>query len=78
MRLVIACLCLAVSTALAGCAWVGEPPASTARAVDSDISAARNTGPTPEQIGQVTFPDVTSSRNMSVVPTLQVPINDMY
>jgi hypothetical protein len=77
MRRVIACFCLAVSTALAGCAWVGKPPQSTARAIDSDIAAARNNGPTPEQIGQVTYPDVTSSHNMSVIPAVQVPINNM-
>ena len=78
MRRVIACLCVLAGVALAGCTSVGEPPPSTARAIDSDISAARNNGPTAEQIGQVTYPDVTSPRDTSVVPSVEVPMNDLY
>jgi hypothetical protein len=74
----IACLCLAAATALVGCTSVGEPPPSTAHAVASDISAALNNGPTPEQIGQVVYPDVTSPRDTSVIPNVAVPINNMY
>ena len=78
MRRVIACLCLAAAAALAGCSSVGAPPPSTARAIDSDISAARNNGPTAEQIGQVPYPDVTSPHDTSVVPNAAVPLGNSY
>ena len=78
MRNLIACLCLAASAALAGCGSVGGPAPSTARAIDSDISAAHNTGPTAEQVGQTLVPDVTSPRDTSVIPTVTVPLNNAY
>jgi len=78
MRNLIACLCFATSAALAGCSSVGGPAPSTTRAIDSDIAAAHDTGPTAEQIGQVPYPDVTSPRDMSVIPDVTVPINNAY
>jgi hypothetical protein len=78
MRRMIACLCLVAATALVGCSSVGDPPLSTARAIDSDISAAQNNGPTAEQIGQVPYPDITSPHDKSVIPDVVVPIGNMY
>lgn len=78
MRRVIAYLCLAAAVALAGCTSTGAPPPSTARAIDSDISAAQNNGPTAEQIGQVPYPTVTSPRNTSVIPNVEVPTSNLY
>ncbi|HVA35732.1 MAG TPA: hypothetical protein VNG52_05810 [Stellaceae bacterium] len=78
MRNLIACLCLVASAALAGCGSVGEPAPSTARAIESDISAAHNNGPTAEQVGQTVVPDVNSPRDTSVIPDVTVPINNAY
>jgi hypothetical protein len=78
MRSLIACLCFAASAALVGCSSVGGPPPSTARAIESDISAAHDTGPTAEQVGQVPYPTVTSPRDTSVIPDVTVPINNAY
>ena len=78
MRRLLAGLCLAAAMALVGCSSVGEPSESTARAIDSDISAAHNNGPTTEQIGALPYPDVTSPRDTSVVPNVSVPMNNMY
>ncbi|MGH7014237.1 MAG: hypothetical protein ACREEL_08810 [Stellaceae bacterium] len=79
MRVLLVCLCLAAPAVLVACSSVGEPPPSTARAINSDISAARNSGPTAEQIGEASVvPDVNGSIDRSVVPTVTVPLNDAY
>jgi len=79
MRTLLVCLGLAASAALVGCSSVGEPPDSTPRAIQSDISAAQHTGPTAEQIGQVQpVPDVMTPHDNTVVPTVTVPFNNAY
>ena len=79
MRSLLVCLCLAASAVLAGCSAFGPAEPSTPRAINSDISAARNAGPTAEQIGDASVvPDVTSPVDRSVVPTVTVPLNNAY
>ncbi len=79
MRTLLVCLCLAVPAALAGCSSFGPAEPSTPQAINSDISAARNSGPTAEQIGDASVvPNVTSPVDRSVVPTVTVPLNNAY
>ncbi|GEM_PF-3756936 len=79
MRLGIAGLCFVAAAALAGCASLGEPPDSTARAIDSDIAAAHASGPTASQLGQASVvPDVIEPRSGSVAPMITIPMNNAY
>jgi len=79
MRTLLACLCLAASAALAGCSALGAPEPSTPRAIESDISAAHNTGPTAEQIGDASVvPDVIGTHDNVVVPTVTLRMNNAY
>jgi len=79
MRTLLVCVCFAASAALAGCSAAGAPEPSTPRAIESDISAAHNRGPTAEQVGQVqSVPDVLAPHDNTVVPTVTVPFNNAY
>ena len=79
MRTLLACFCLAASAALVGCTSAAPSETSTPRAIESDISAAHDTGPTAEQIGDASVvPDVIGQHDNDVVPTVTVPLNDAY
>ena len=79
MRTLLVCLCFAASAALVGCTSAAPSETSTPRAIESDISAAHNNGPTAEQVGQASLsPDVNGPVDRSVVPTVTVPLNNAY
>ncbi|MBU6507668.1 MAG: hypothetical protein KGQ82_09225 [Alphaproteobacteria bacterium] len=79
MRALLACVCLAASVALAGCSSAAPSDPSTPRAIESDISAAHDRGPTAEQVGQAQMvPDVLAPHDNTVVPTVTVPFNNAY
>lgn len=80
MRHWIVGLCLVAAAPLAGCSFNFEPPESTQRAIDNDISAAQNTGATTQQLGQASVvPDVIQPRSgSSIVPTVTIPITHEY